>query len=157
MVAKSPSFRSFGESEYQFITDLKEWCDKNRKNMKDKGQELYLLRNLSRGKGVGFFEAGNFHPDFILWVLSEGKQYVHFIEPHGLMHEGVNSEKIQFHKRIKEIETRLADPNVILSSWILSWTPKQELKLCGYDPDEYLENNVVFMEDDGYIQTLMIV
>ncbi len=147
---------SFNESEYQFITDLKEWCDKNRKEMKDKGQELYLLRNLSRGKGVGFFEAGNFHPDFILWVLSEGKQYVHFIEPHGLMHEGVNSEKIQFHKRIKEIETRLADPNVILSSWILSWTPKQELKLRGYDPDEYLENNVVFMEDqDTYVSMII--
>jgi len=61
---------SLGESEYQFITDLKAWCDTNRKDMKDKGQELYLLRNLSRGKGVGFFEAGNFHPDFILWVLS---------------------------------------------------------------------------------------
>jgi len=145
---------SLGESEYQFITDLKAWCDTNRKDMKDKGQELYLLRNLSRGKGVGFFEAGNFHPDFILWVLSEGKQYVHFIEPHGLMHEGINSEKIQFHKRIKEIETRLGDPNVILSSWILSWTPKQELKLRGYDPDEYLKNNVVFMEDDGYIHQM---
>jgi len=70
------------------------------------------------------------------------------------MHEGINSEKIQFHKRIKEIETRLGDPNVILSSWILSWTPKQELKLRGYDPDEYLKNNVVFMEDDGYIHQM---
>lgn len=146
---------ALGESEYQFITDLKDWCDKNRKDMKDKGQELYLLRNLSRGMGVGFFEAGNFHPDFILWILSEGKQYVHFIEPHGLMHEGINSDKIQFHKRIKEIESRLGDPNVILSSWILSWTPKQELKLRGYNPDEYLKNNVVFMEDDGYIHTII--
>ena len=23
----------------------------------------------SKGRGVGFFEAGNFHPDFILWLL----------------------------------------------------------------------------------------
>jgi hypothetical protein len=28
-------------------------------------EEMYLLRNLSKGHGVGF-EAGNFHPDFIL-------------------------------------------------------------------------------------------
>jgi hypothetical protein len=71
------------------------------------------------------------------------------------MHEGVNSEKIQFHKRIKEIEARLGDPNVILSSWILSWTPKQELKLRGYNPDEYQKNNVVFMEDEeDYISKL---
>ena len=143
---------ALGESEYQFVTDLKDWCDKNNHLMKSTGMELFLLRNLSRGKGVGFFEAGNFHPDFILWMLSGDKQYVHFIEPHGLMHEGINSPKIQFHKTIKDIEARLGDPNVILSSWILSWTPKNELKLRGYDPEEYMRNNVVFMEDtDEYI------
>jgi superfamily II DNA or RNA helicase len=145
---------ALNESEYQFVIDLKEWCEKNKNEMKTKGLELFLLRNLSRGKGVGFFEAGNFHPDFILWILSGDMQYVHFIEPHGLMHEGINSEKIQFYKRIKEIEARLGDPKVILSSWILSWTPKQELKLRGYDPDEYLKHNVVFMEDEGYIDKL---
>jgi multidrug transporter EmrE-like cation transporter len=32
-------------------------------------KELYLLRNLSKGRGVGFFEAGNFHPDFIFWLI----------------------------------------------------------------------------------------
>lgn len=146
---------ALGESEYQFISDLKGWCDDNKMLIERKGLELYLLRNLSRGKGVGFFEAGNFHPDFILWVLSEDKQYVHFIEPHGLMHEGVNSEKIQFHKRIKEIEVRLGDPKVILNSWILSFTPGQQLLNLGYDIDEYKENNVVFMEEDDYIEEIL--
>ena len=145
---------ALGESEYRFITDLKKWCDNNEQRMKSEDMELYLLRNLSRGKGVGFFEAGNFHPDFILWVLKDGMQYVHFIEPHGLMHEGVNSPKIQFHKTIKDIEARLNDPHVILSSWILSWTSKKELEIRGYDQEEYLKNNVVFMEDDGYIENL---
>ena len=55
---------------------------------------------------------------------------------------------------LKELETRLAEPNVILSSWILSWTSKQEHKLGGYDPDEDLMNNVVFMEYDGYIHAI---
>lgn len=147
---------ALGESEYQFITDLKNWCDINEQRLKFEDMELYLLRNLSRGKGVGFFEAGNFHPDFILWILKGELQHVHFIEPHGLMHEGVNSPKIQFHKTIKDIEARLGDPNVILSSWILSWTSKQELKVRGYDPEEYFRNNVVFMEEtDEYINRVL--
>ena len=45
---------------------------------------------------VWFFEAGGFYPDFILWVLKGNKQYVTFIEPHDLLHEGRGSEKIMF-------------------------------------------------------------
>lgn len=48
----------------------------------------------------------------------------------------------------------LCDPIVILNSWILSVTTKSELKLRGCDPDEYLKNNVVFMEEDGYIEEI---
>ena len=33
------------------------------------GKPIYLLRNRSRARGLGFFEAGNFYPDFILWVV----------------------------------------------------------------------------------------
>lgn len=138
---------ALNESEYQFVTDLKGWCDNNKTELEKDGVELYLLRNLSRGKGVGFFEAGNFHPDFILWMLKGGKQYVTFIEPHGLMHEGPGSEKVLFHKRIKEVEKRLNDSNVILNSFILSWTRYPQLK---WDKTqvELENNNVLFMTDD---------
>ena len=34
------------------------------------GRDIYLLRNQSRGKGVGLFEADNFYPDFMLWVVT---------------------------------------------------------------------------------------
>jgi hypothetical protein len=88
---------ALNESEYQFVTDLKTWCDDHKSALEKDGMELFLLRNMSRGKGVGFFEAGNFHPDFILWMLAGGKQYVTFIEPHGLLHEGPASEKVLFH------------------------------------------------------------
>jgi hypothetical protein len=37
----------------------------------------------------------------------------------------------------------------------LSGTPKQELKLRGYNPDEYLQENVVFMEDPNYIDSMI--
>lgn len=58
-------------------------------------KELYLLRNRSRGKGIGFFEAGNFYPDFILWLLMDGKQYVTFIDPKGICNlRGFGDDKV---------------------------------------------------------------
>jgi hypothetical protein len=141
---------TLNESEFQFVTDLKSWCSGNAEGLREKGIELFLLRNMSRGKGVGFFEAGNFHPDFILWMLTSDKQYVTFIEPHGLLHEGSGSEKVQFHKRIKEVERRLnglynstltspsdgsevhenagTEGSAILNSFILSWTKYPQLQ-----------------------------
>ena len=87
------------------------------------GKELYLLRNMSRGKGIGFFEAGNFYPDFILWLLVGDRQYVTFIDPKGIRNlEGTNDPKIEFHNTIKGIEDRLDDPQVVLSSFIASNT-----------------------------------
>ncbi|GAU09095.1 DEAD/DEAH box helicase family protein [Desulfoplanes formicivorans] len=138
---------ALNESEYQFVTDLKTWCDTRKADLEKEGMELFLLRNMSRGKGVGFFEAGNFHPDFILWMLVEGKQYVTFIEPHGLLHEGPGSEKVLFHERVKNIEQRLNDPNVILNSFILSWTRYPQLQ-WDKTQDELEEMHVLFMTDD---------
>jgi hypothetical protein len=111
---------------------------------------------MSRGKGVGFFEAGNFHPDFILWALTEDKQYITFIEPHGLLHEGPASEKVLFHKRIKDVEQRLNDPHIILNSFILSWTPYSELK-WGQTQKQLEDLHVLFMNDDrnSYIDKLL--
>jgi hypothetical protein len=80
-------------------------------------------------------------------MLAHGKQYVTFIEPHGLLHEGPGSEKVLFHKRIKDVEKRMSDSDVILNSFILSWTRFPKLK---WDSSwEDLEaNNVLFMTDD---------
>lgn len=138
---------ALGESEYQFVTDLKAWCDNNKAELEKNGMELFLLRNMSRGQGVGFFEAAGFHPDFILWMLVEDKQYVNFIEPHGLLHEGPASEKVLFYKRIKDIEQRLNDSAIILNSFILSWTKYPQLK-WGNTQEELERMNVFFMTDD---------
>lgn len=111
---------------------------------------------MSRGKGVGFFEAENFHPDFIFWMLMAGKQYVTFIEPHGLLHEGPASEKVQFHKRIKEVERRLHDRDVILNSFILSWTRFPRLQ-WGNTKEELEAQHVFFMTADReqYVEKLI--
>ncbi len=147
---------ALNESEFQFVSDLKAWYDDQQFALEEEGTELFLLRNMSRGRGVGFFEAGNFHPDFILWMLAEGKQYVTFIEPHGLMHEGPGSEKILFYERIKIVQERLDDPSVILNSFILSWTPFSQLK-WGKTQNDLEEMHVLFMKEDKdqYIYKLL--
>jgi len=139
---------ALNESEFQFVKDLKDWCDKQKGMLDKKHLEIFLLRNMSRGKGVGFFEAANFHPDFIMWVLAGDRQYVTFIEPHGLMLEGPGSEKILFHERIKDIEKRLGDAGITLNSFILSWTRHPQLK-WGLSMDELAERHVLFMTDDA--------
>lgn len=136
-----------GKSEYRFVTDLKTWCDEQKNALEKDNTEIFLLRNMSRGKGVGFFEAGNFHPDFILWMLAGGKQFVTFIEPHGLRHEGPASEKILFYKRIKDVEQRLNDPSVVLNSFILSWSSVSQLN-WGKTREELENMHVLFMTDD---------
>jgi hypothetical protein len=88
--------------------------------LEEEGKRLFLLRNLAK-RGVGFFEAGNFYPDFILWCLNkDGTQRICFIDPHGLEHEGPGSDKIQFSANIKQLEERLSDAKVTLESIILS-------------------------------------
>jgi len=112
---------ALNEGERDFVTDLETFY-KNDRAFFD-GKELYLLRNLSRGRGIGFFEAGNFYPDFILWLLVGGKQYVSFIDPKGIRNlDGADDPKISFYKTIKKLEQRLADSDVILNSFIIANT-----------------------------------
>jgi len=41
--------------------------------------------------------------------------------------EGIESPKVQFYEKIKEIENELGDPQVILDSFIVSPTPLAEI------------------------------
>ncbi|MCK5555926.1 MAG: restriction endonuclease subunit R, partial [Alphaproteobacteria bacterium] len=142
---------SLNESEFQFIEDLKDYLE-----IYSTDNEVYLLRNESRGKGIGFFEAGNFYPDFLLWQIKDGKQYLAFIEPHGLQHEGSGHKKIEFHKTIKEIQERLKDSGVILNSYIVSTTRFSKLN-WGLSIDDLEDMNVLFMIDnkDEYVGNIM--
>ncbi|MCY4675037.1 MAG: DEAD/DEAH box helicase family protein [Bacteroidetes bacterium] len=144
------------KGERLFVKDLKAFYEENMDFFEDR--ELYLLRNLSRGRGVGFFEAGNFHPDFILWLLADGRQQVIFVDPKGIWNLGPNDPKIQFHDTIKEIEHRLGDPDMSLRSFIVSNTPSAEM--CGHwgmEKSEMEERNVLFQEEDAdsYIRRIL--
>ena len=110
---------SLNASEFRFVDDLRQWLLANAAALEDRHCRLFLLRNLVR-RGVGFFEAGNFYPDFILWCLNaDGSQRIVFIDPHGLEHEGPGSDKIALASEIKKLEQRLNDPTVTLESAIL--------------------------------------
>ena len=113
------------------------------------GKELYLLRNLSKGRGVGFFEAGNFHPDFILWLIVDERQFIAFIDPKGIRNLGFNDPKIQFYQTIKDIERRLGDPSVTLSSFIISNTPSHMMRLrWAVEKAAMNSRNILFQEED---------
>ena len=58
---------SLNSGEKKFVLDLRDFYEKNKTFFENK--QLYLLRNMSRGRGYGFFQAGNFYPDFIMWIL----------------------------------------------------------------------------------------
>ena len=135
------------KGERQFVEDLKSFHDSNVDFFASR--ELYLLRNLSKGRGVGFFEAGNFHPDFILWLLEDGQQQVIFVDPKGIRNLGPEDPKIRFYETIKEIEQRLGDPDVHLQSFIVSNTPSHTMrKQWNKDKNEMQRCNILFQEED---------
>ena len=144
------------KGERQFVEDLKVFHDGHADFFETR--ELYVLRNLSKGRGVGFFEAGNFHPDFILWLIEGDQQHVIFVDPKGIRNLGPSDPKIQFYKTIKEVEQRLGDPDVCLESFIVSTTRSEEMrKLWRMEKSEMRERNVLFQEEDreSYVEAML--
>ena len=121
-----------------------------------KDKEIFVLRNLTRGKGVGFYAAGNYYPDFILWIKVKNKQYINFIDPKGiLMLHYLENPKIKLNEIIKDIENDLQDTvdnEVILNSFIISNTDSKTIrKQWGKEKEELEANNVFFTEDKNII------
>jgi hypothetical protein len=144
------------KGERLFVEDLKAFHEGHAGFFKNK--ELYLLRNLSKGRGVGFFEAGNFHPDFILWLLAGRQQHVIFVDPKGIRNLGPSDPKIQFHETIKEIERRLGDADVHLQSFIVSNTPSHTMQvLWSMEKAEMQKRHILFQEEDkvSYVQSML--
>jgi hypothetical protein len=144
------------KGERRFVEDLRQFHDGNSKFFEKR--ELYLLRNLSKGRGVGFFEAGNFHPDFIVWLLLPDRQHVIFVDPKGIRNLGPTDPKILFHETIKDIESRLGDANVHLHSFIVSNTPSHTMSmLWAMDKPTMTARHILFQEEDqdSYISAML--
>jgi hypothetical protein len=144
------------KGERLFVEDIKAYHDNSGDFFANK--ELYLLRNLSKGRGVGFFEAGNFHPDFIVWLLVGGRQYVIFVDPKGIRNIPRSDAKIQFYATVKEIEQRLGDPDVHLESFIISNTPSHTMRMLWcMDKTQMEACHILFQEEDkdSYVQAML--
>lgn len=121
---------SMNEGEKKFVELLRKHVSEN--DSMFVGKELYLLRNKSKS-GMGFFEAGNFYPDFVLWIMEDGIQRISFVDPKGLLKLTENDPKITFYKKIKDLQLSLAaksniSDKIILNSFIMSITPSAQLR-----------------------------
>jgi hypothetical protein len=119
--------------EQSFLKDMKSFVTREAKKSLT-AQEIFLLRNLSKGKGIGFFGDAGFFPDFILWVKETKKQRIIFIEPHGMMMDKAYdyNEKARLHERLSGLSQKWATKadlhGVSLDSFIISATPYDKLK-----------------------------
>ena len=143
--------------EMLFVDHLKTYVENHSSELE--GKPLYLLRNKSK-VGMGFFEAGNFYPDYILWIDTEDKQYISFIDPKGLLHIRSDDPKVEFYKTIKELETRLAPTadgkTVVLNSFIMSGTPASQLRQWWLMERPQREEKNVYTLDNPECVELMI-
>lgn len=136
------------EGEYTFVQDLKSYYIRNQDFFENK--ELYLLRNQSKGKGIGFFEAGGYYPDFILWILHGNKQYITFVDPKGIRNHSITDSKLQFYLHMKELEYSLNDNEIILNAFTISNTYYSDILNTGMkiSKEEMEIQHILFQKDD---------
>jgi len=145
---------ALNEAELKFVKSLKKHISENVSAFIDK--ELYLIRNRSK-KGIGFFEDAGFYPDFIMWLIANDKQFITFIDPHGMGRETIFSKKVALYNNLKNnIESKLTIPTVVLTSFILSPTKYLELSDKSKTKKEWNANHVLFMDDSDYIDKLLL-
>ncbi|MEM2108041.1 MAG: hypothetical protein QXL10_02005 [Candidatus Bathyarchaeia archaeon] len=139
------------KGEAAFIEDLKNYLDTHQTDA-----EIYLLRNLTRSKGIGFYEAHSFYPDFIMWIKKGQKQTIVFIDPKGLTHMGLEDPKLKLHEYLhNQIEREINNPNIKLDAFVISVTPFRDLARI-HGPHltmDYLEKekHVLFQSTDAGI------
>lgn len=109
------------QSEKDFIDEFEDLYNDNFSDLPVSREDVLLMRNQSRS-GVGFSTAGNYYPDFILWIFYDDKQYISFIDPKGLsekVDENSNKRKIRLCEQIRDL---FDDENADVSSYIYTNT-----------------------------------
>jgi hypothetical protein len=155
------------EGEKRFVDDLVKFCKTETKGLLAE-TELYLLRNHNSDKAISFFAESGFRPDFILWLLREGKQTITFLDPKGLRNftDNFQNPKVKLAQRIKVLETDLKRPDIRLESFLISQTHRHLLKWPSpgspdqkADAEEYRKHHILSAKDDPdtYVGQLMAV
>ncbi len=123
-----------------------------------RGRELFLIRNLTRGRGVSFFDDFAYYPDFIVWLKDDDCQHVVFLDPKGLVRYGPRArDKVRLHAEIKEIEHRVRqlDPKLRLHAYVLSVTPPGEIGDVSRQKSEWEQDGVYFLQDSDCLQRMI--
>jgi hypothetical protein len=139
-------------SEVQFVRELEAFYRSLPGQQIIGKRSLYLLRNAdNKAKGLGFALAGNFYPDFLLWLVDNetGNQWLNFVDPKGLRQINLTDPKLQLYQEVKTIQQKLADPNLTLNAFIVSATRFTNLLNVACDQSELEARNVLFMDDGG--------
>lgn len=137
-------------SEVQFVRDLEVFYRSTEGQQLIGNRSLYLLRNAdTKAKGLGFALAGNFYPDFLLWLVDDttGQQWLSFVDPKGLRQMSLNDPKLGLYKEVKILEEKLGDPKLSLSAFIVSPTPFNNLLNVSCEKEDLEACNVLFMSD----------
>jgi len=141
-------------SEVQFVRDLEAFYKSPLGQQAIGKRSLYLLRNAdTKAKGMGFSQAGNFYPDFLLWLVDDetGDQWLTFIDPKGLRQMNLNDPKLGLYKEVKVIQEKLGDPKLTLNAFIVTPTELTSLLNVSSKQGELEERNVLFMHDGGQV------
>ena len=122
------------------------------------GRELFLIRNLTRGRGVSFFDDFGYYPDFIVWLKEGERQHVLFLDPKGLSRFGRRErEKVQLHRNMTEIEeqVRRVDPNLRLGAYVLSVTPAADIGDRGRSVSDWKADGVYFLNESDCLEQVI--
>ena len=122
------------------------------------GKELYLIRNLTRGRGVSFFDDFGYYPDFIVWLNSTDCQHVVFLDPKGLSRFGARERrKVELYQDIKTIEERIreAEPNLRLHAYVLSVTPANKIDDGSRSSSDWKSDGVYFLNTPDCLQQVI--
>ena len=123
-----------------------------------RGRELYLIRNLSRGRGVSFFDDYTYYPDFIVWLIDDDGQYLIFLDPKGLVRYGPKErKKVKLHTEIKQTEehVRLSDPDLHLHAYVLSVTPPDRIGDELRPREEWEQRGVYFLSEPDCLKQVI--
>jgi len=139
-------------SEVQFVRDLEAFYKSSLGRDIIGKRSLYLLRNAdTKAKGLGFALAGNFYPDFLLWLVDDetGEQWLNFIDPKGLRQMNLKDPKLGLYKEVKVLQGKLGDPKLTLNAFIVSGTQFASLLNVSCKQTDLEDRNVLFMPDGG--------
>ena len=153
------------EGEKQFVNDLESFCKAEAKGMLAE-TELYLLRNHNSDKAISFLTEAGFRPDFILWLVKDSHQTIAFLDPKGMRNftDTFNNPKVQFFRRIKELQVSLKREDIRLESFLISQTYRHDLRWprpsspnSQATPGDYRSHHILCAKDEpaDYVKDLI--